>query len=81
MQCLDPSINSLSYLALLDVLIPATAKPDEVDSPVVDKIVVFLLTFDPRQIRYIGHVFSSIFGMVASGQMVPVRAPLRFQRS
>jgi len=74
-QCLNPAVNSFSYLALLDLVLPHGTAPQEVAEAVVDKIVTFLLTFDARQIRFAGSMFSSIFGLVATGQMVPVWYP------
>jgi len=62
---------------LLDLIIPHGTSPHEVEDAVVDKIVAFLLTFDSRQIRFAGSQFSHMFGLVASGQLVPVWYPNR----
>ena len=72
LQFLDPAVNSLSYLALLELLTTANS-PKDTDPAVVDKIVVFLLTFDARQIRHAGSIFSNLFGLIGSGQAAPVR--------
>jgi hypothetical protein len=59
-------------LCLLEVVAPAANKIQEANLLVVDKIVTFLLSFDPRQIRFAGNAFSNIFGLVCSGLLIPV---------
>ncbi len=72
MQILDPAVHSLSYLALLETLLPAEGQLQDVEPVFADKIVSFLVTFDPLQMRYIGAPFTSLFTAVASGQIIPV---------
>lgn len=75
-QVLDPAVHSLSYLALLETLLPSEGQPQDVEPVLADKIVSFLVSFDARQVRYIGAPFTSLFTAVASGQIIPVRAPV-----
>ncbi|KXJ91042.1 hypothetical protein Micbo1qcDRAFT_163770 [Microdochium bolleyi] len=68
---LDPSIHSLSYLAIIHTLvIPslATSAPLEV---ILENLVTFLLTFDARQVRYAGSHLQDIFTALGSGQLLP----------
>ena len=57
---------------MLDLLVPSDGQPQDIDPAVVDKILVFLLTFDPRQVRFIGTTFSNFFTLVGTGQVIPV---------
>lgn len=71
---MNPSVNSISYLSVLDTLLVhihaqgAAATQDGL----LDRILVFLLTFDPIQIRYVGGSLTSLLMHVGSGQMFPV---------
>ncbi|CAK7215786.1 hypothetical protein SEUCBS140593_002645 [Sporothrix eucalyptigena] len=72
---LDPAVHTYSYLALLDTIIPTEYGLYPSVQPVIaNKIVTFLSTFDPRQVRYIGSAFTHIFAAVGSGKIIP--APL-----
>jgi len=71
LQNLDPSIHSLSYLAVIHSLVLpnlVTSAPPEL---LLEKLVTFLITFDARQIRYAGSHIQDIFTALSSGQLLP----------
>ncbi|KAK7941232.1 uncharacterized protein PG986_013619 [Apiospora aurea] len=69
LELTDPEYNSLSYLAVLHSLcVPSLVEPREF---VLDKLVRFLLGFDPRQIRYAGSHLSEILTAVCNGSLLP----------
>ncbi|KAH7026158.1 uncharacterized protein B0I36DRAFT_247989 [Microdochium trichocladiopsis] len=68
---LDPSIHSLSYLAVLHALVLpnlVTSAPPEF---LLEKLVTFLLSFDARQIRYAGSHLQDILSALGTGQLLP----------
>ncbi len=67
-------MNSISYLALLEILIPTGDGVHKIaiDPVLQDNLVTFLVTFDPRQIRFIGNSFTNVFALVGTGQLLPV---------
>ncbi|KAK9782503.1 hypothetical protein SCAR479_00846 [Seiridium cardinale] len=66
---LDPSLNSLSCLAILyNLLIPNISGDKEFLS---EKLVVFLLSFDAIQVRYAGAHLLQLLQLVAKGQLLP----------
>ncbi|KAI1851004.1 hypothetical protein JX266_003669 [Neoarthrinium moseri] len=69
LSLLDPSVNSLSYLAVIHSLcIPGLAGPRE---QLLERLVVFLLSFDARQLRYAGAHLLDILNVVGQGQLLP----------
>ncbi|KAH9900152.1 hypothetical protein F4778DRAFT_782266 [Xylariomycetidae sp. FL2044] len=68
---IDPSVNSLSYLAILhSQLVPGISNYTSRER-LLEKLVIFLLTFDPRQIRYGGTLFHEIITGVENGTILP----------
>ncbi|KAI0521846.1 cop9 subunit [Xylaria bambusicola] len=71
LNVVDPSYNSLSYLAILHaVLIPSPAAKVEQEF-VLDKLVTFMMLFDGRQCRYGGLNLLDIMEAVGSGRLLP----------
>lgn len=70
---LDPEVNSLSYLAVLHSLIVPGIRESTPRDLVLEKLVIFLTTFDARQSRYAGRHLLDVFHAAGSGQFLPVR--------
>ncbi|KAI1389774.1 uncharacterized protein F4822DRAFT_399662 [Hypoxylon trugodes] len=71
LELLDPSVNSLSYLAVIHTLtIPSVASSASVDS-ILEKLVLFLLTFDARQCRYARSQLQDVLVAVGTGHYLP----------
>ncbi|KAK3370245.1 hypothetical protein B0H63DRAFT_312022 [Podospora didyma] len=73
-QCLElvsPEINSLSYLALLRIVLADEKTTEAQRVGVLPKLVTFLFTFDPRQIRYAGNILSAILRAIANRELLP----------
>ncbi|KAH6655622.1 hypothetical protein BKA67DRAFT_561283 [Truncatella angustata] len=69
LKLLDPSLNSLSYLAVLHgLLIPTLPSEREF---LLEKLVTFLVCFDARQARYAGQHIRDLLDLVAKGQVLP----------
>ncbi|KAJ0120110.1 cop9 signalosome complex subunit 3 [Diaporthe amygdali] len=68
LKLLDPAVNSISYLAVFNTLSETTAFSSEQR---LNALVTFLLTFDPRQIRYVGNHLTTWLDKVASGTLLP----------
>ncbi|KAK8050632.1 hypothetical protein PG994_012362 [Apiospora phragmitis] len=69
LELIDPDLNSLSYVAVLhSLLLPNLVGPREF---ILDKLVRFLLGFDPRQLRYAGSHLLEIMTAVCSGSLLP----------
>lgn len=64
-QVLNPAVNSLSYLAILDLFIQDVnaASPEQRATAIIS----FYTSFDPRQIRYAGQMFTSCLKTMISG--------------
>ncbi|KAI1778326.1 hypothetical protein F4818DRAFT_405683 [Hypoxylon cercidicola] len=74
LDLLDPSVHSLSYLAILHtILIPGLATSVSRDA-LLEKLVIFLLTFDPVQCRYVGSHLQDIFLLAGNGELLPPSA-------
>ncbi|KAI1208688.1 uncharacterized protein F4807DRAFT_452292 [Annulohypoxylon truncatum] len=74
LELLDPAINSLSYLAVLHTLvIPGVAASAPRDL-ILEKLVLFLVTFDARQCRYARSHLHDIFFAAGNGQYLPPSA-------
>lgn len=68
LDVINPSLNSIPYAYILLANIAAMRKGNTkgVDFETLwDKMIGFLVSFDPRQIRYIGEEFSAIVDAVA----------------
>ncbi|EJT80794.1 hypothetical protein GGTG_00788 [Gaeumannomyces tritici R3-111a-1] len=82
LDCLNPQVHSISYLAILDCLLPTPTdlrqSPYQYDEGLAERIILFLCRFDPIQIRYYGVPFTTLFTTVSSGQIMPapVAVPL-----
>lgn len=64
LQVLNPAVNSLSYLAILDLLQDVdAASPEQRATAAIN----FYTSFDPRQIRYAGAMFTSCLKTMISG--------------
>ncbi|KAI0838634.1 hypothetical protein F5Y06DRAFT_39919 [Hypoxylon sp. FL0890] len=74
LELLNPAVNSLSYLAVLHTLIiPGIASSVPRDL-ILDKFVLFLITFDARQCRYARGHLHDVFLAAGSGQFLPPSA-------
>ncbi|KAF7542105.1 hypothetical protein G7054_g16 [Neopestalotiopsis clavispora] len=69
LNLLDSSTHSLSYLAILHDLFLPTLQGDR--ALLSSKLVTFLLSFDPIQIRYAAGHMSQLLALVAAGQTLP----------
>ena len=74
-------MNSIGFLAVLDIISNQT-EPDPSFSRIsfLDKILEFLMTFDPRQIRYVGRHLLGLIDVVAAGKLFPVGSCLHLPR-
>ncbi|KAL1836275.1 hypothetical protein VTJ49DRAFT_5374 [Mycothermus thermophilus] len=64
----DPAVNSMSHLALLNTAINTGSAPLP---DLLAKVSVFLCSFDPQQIRYSGKALSSLLEWALSGSSLP----------
>lgn len=70
LENLDPSVHSISYLFVLQILSESIGSGLEISSKLpLDKIVAFLYSFDPIQIRYVGQSLLSLLEKIGSGQL------------
>ncbi|KAK3325652.1 hypothetical protein B0H66DRAFT_529678 [Apodospora peruviana] len=65
---IHPADHSISYLALLQSLL---TRDTPIQGGLLPQITTFLMTFDPRQIRYVGLAFSSLLKTVSGGELFP----------
>ena len=73
MQLLDPAVNSISYLVLVDQILGTGSEVSSISHDVaLEYVVLLLMKFDPRQMRYIGNAFIGLLEKVASGKLLPV---------
>ncbi|KAJ1326628.1 COP9 signalosome complex subunit 3 [Microdochium nivale] len=68
---LDPSIHSLSYLAVIHTLVIPNLATSASPENILEKLVTFLLSYDARQIRYAGSHLLDVFTAVGSGHLLP----------
>ncbi|KAF2724050.1 hypothetical protein K431DRAFT_282319 [Polychaeton citri CBS 116435] len=61
LDLLDPSINTLPYLLCLVEQIKAAGKAKKKKEKALDHAVIFLTSFDPVQVRYLGQDWRNIF--------------------
>ncbi|KAI1418657.1 hypothetical protein F5Y13DRAFT_149670 [Hypoxylon sp. FL1857] len=71
---LNPAVNSLSYLAVLHILIIPGIAASVPRDLVLDKLVLFLVKFDARQCRYARSHLQDVFLAAGSGQYLPPSA-------
>lgn len=70
LQAINPSIDSIAFLAILHNALSSPASPPGIDRPtLLDQTLRFLLKFDPIQIRYVGLVFRKLLEHVAEGNL------------
>lgn len=75
LQVLDPAEHSLSYLAVIHTLcIPSLAERRDV---ILEKLVTFLHTFDPIQLRYAGSHLLDLLNLVGSDTLLPPSVAVR----
>ncbi|KAK5634667.1 hypothetical protein RRF57_010380 [Xylaria bambusicola] len=71
LNVLDPTYNSLSYLAILHAsLIPSPAARVEQEF-ILSKLVTFMMLFDGRQCRYGGLNLLDVMEAVGNGRLLP----------
>ncbi|KAK5658563.1 hypothetical protein OQA88_1956 [Cercophora sp. LCS_1] len=70
LEHVDPAVNSMSYLALLQVIL-AHEKSPQTNAPLLSSITRFLLAFDDRQIRYVGGAMSTLLTAVGEQDIFP----------
>ncbi|KAG5941911.1 hypothetical protein E4U59_001455 [Claviceps monticola] len=72
LEGLDPSLHSISYLFLLQMLTETVQNDSQVSSKLIlDAIVEFIIKFDPIQIRYAGQPFRILLEKIGGGKMFP----------
>ncbi|KYK60290.1 hypothetical protein DCS_01427 [Drechmeria coniospora] len=65
---IDAADNSLGYLTILDILLEdASSTPGITRDELLDRILEFLLKFDPIQVRYMMAQFLSLLARVSNG--------------
>ncbi|KAI2473267.1 hypothetical protein F4781DRAFT_381204 [Annulohypoxylon bovei var. microspora] len=74
LELLDPAVNSLSYLAVLHALVSPGVVSSAPRDLVLEKLVLFLVTFDARQCRYARSHLQDVFLVAGSGQHLPPSA-------
>ncbi|KAK0635559.1 hypothetical protein B0T17DRAFT_650532 [Bombardia bombarda] len=71
LERIDPAVQSISYLALLQTVVGREKASQLPDNKILDNILAFLLTFDARQIRYVGGALSSLLTFVRESASYP----------
>ncbi|KAI0144013.1 hypothetical protein F4776DRAFT_610246 [Hypoxylon sp. NC0597] len=74
LELLNSAVNSLSYLAVLHTLIIPSIVTSLPRDFILEKLVLFLVTFDARQCRYARSHLQDIFLAAGSGQYLPPSA-------
>jgi COP9 signalosome complex subunit 3 len=75
LQGIDPSIDSIAFLAILHSSLSSPTPPPGIDrSTLLDETLRFLLNFNPLQVRYVGVVFRKLLEHVTEGKLFTVRA-------
>lgn len=78
-QLLDPSTNSIGYLAVLDILL-STLDPSSLSSSAIDRGAVldatfnFILKFEQLQVRYVGSWLLQLLERIGTGTLFSVRS-------
>ncbi|CAI6100206.1 unnamed protein product [Clonostachys chloroleuca] len=70
LKLLDPAKNSIGYLFVLNTILNAS-EPRIGRPSLLDAIVVFLLSFDPIQVRYVGNYLLPLLEAVGTGKLFP----------
>ncbi|GAP89555.1 putative cop9 signalosome complex subunit 3 protein [Rosellinia necatrix] len=70
-EVVDPTFNSLSYLALLHSLIFPSLASSVPQEFILEKVVIFLMSFDGRQSRYGGSLLLDLMEAVGAGRLLP----------
>ncbi|PNP43844.1 hypothetical protein TGAMA5MH_04126 [Trichoderma gamsii] len=66
LQLVDPATNSIGYLAIIDTLLRGSIPPSVSRQLLLDSTLLFLLKFDPIQIRYVGSLFRALLEDLSS---------------
>ncbi|KAI1140394.1 hypothetical protein F5Y05DRAFT_378239 [Hypoxylon sp. FL0543] len=74
LELLNAAVNSLSYLAVLHTLIIPGIADSAPRDLILEKLVLFLNTFDARQCRYARSHLQDVFLAAGSGQYLPPSA-------
>lgn len=70
LQVIDPSIDSIAFLAILHSSLSSPTPPPGIDRrTLLDETLRFLLNFNPLQVRYVGVVFRKLLEHVAEGKL------------
>ncbi|KAK0728442.1 hypothetical protein B0T26DRAFT_636879 [Lasiosphaeria miniovina] len=72
LEHVNPAVNSISYLALLQSILASEKTTQPQRLAVLPRVTAFFMTFDPRQIRYVGSALSRLLDLVASNELLPV---------
>ena len=66
-------MNSISYLVVVDQILGTGSEASSIShDAALEYVVLLLMKFDPRQIRYVGSAFLGLLERVASGKLLPV---------
>ncbi|KAI0179131.1 hypothetical protein GGR52DRAFT_535017 [Hypoxylon sp. FL1284] len=71
LDLLDPSVHSLSYLVILNTTLKSTVTASATPDELLEKLTLFLLTFDARQCRYAGNHLQELLALVGGNQVLP----------
>ncbi|KAK3373536.1 hypothetical protein B0T24DRAFT_623694 [Lasiosphaeria ovina] len=74
LEHVNPAVNSISYLALLQSILASEKTTQPQRLAVLPSVTAFLMTFDPRQIRYVGSALSRLLDLVATNELLPASA-------
>ncbi|POR39037.1 COP9 signalosome complex subunit 3 [Tolypocladium paradoxum] len=69
LKVLDPAVNSIGYLTILDMVLDGLGAEAAKHSELLDKTIEFLVKFDPCQVRYVVAGFLSILDKVGAGHL------------
>ncbi|KAG8677246.1 hypothetical protein FPOAC2_03366 [Fusarium poae] len=70
LQGIDPSIDSIAFLAILHSALTGPTPPPGIDRrTLLDETLRFLLNFNPLQVRYVGVSFRKLLEHVAEGKL------------
>ncbi|KAK5987264.1 COP9 signalosome complex subunit 3 [Cladobotryum mycophilum] len=76
-QLLDPELNSIGYLYILDIVHNTPTTQPAIDRKwLQDETLQFLLKFDPQQMRYVGTLFRNLLELIASGTLFSPRVSI-----
>lgn len=75
MQELDLEHNSIGYFFVFDILLSERNEATDERPPLLEKLLVFLMSFDPVQIRYVIGPFLALLERIVRGELYSVRKP------